>query len=175
MALPVKQQALTRSKFDDFHQVDDARITSYAMRYYINPPDANCPVSFPVDATTRIQKSGVSWPMEQWRTDVESDLKGVNRFGSRVASRPDCERGSYNPERNPMNNTPLVPAPDESFPLLFQRLVNPPCTLRATGWNRWESLPHQPQLNFETPFDHFIPSRQLDKERCNTHKAVKPE
>ena len=164
MAAP-KQQALTRPRFDDFHQVDDMRITSYAMRYYLNPPDANCPVSFPVEATTRIQMSGASWPAGQWRTDVETDLKGINRFGSRIK----VDSALYNPETNRMNNIPLQAAPDENVPLLFERLVNPPCTLRATGWNRWESLPHQPQLTFETPFDHFIPSRTLDKEKCKTH------
>ena len=134
MALPVKQQALTRSKFDDFHQADDMRITSYALRYYVTPPDANCPTSFPVDATTRIQKSGASWVAGQWRTDVESDLRGITRFSSRVRSN---ER-LYNPDTNRMNNLPLEAAPDESTPQLFQRIVNPPCTLRATGWNRWE-------------------------------------
>ena len=175
MALPVKQQALTRPKFDDFHQVDDARITSYAARYYLNPPEANCPVSFPVDATVRLQKSGASWPQGQWRTDVETDLKGINRFGSRVTSRPECKEGAYNPDTNAMNNIPLVPAPDESFPMLFQRMTNPPCTLRATGWNRWDPLPHQPQMTFETPFDFFIPSRQLDKESCKTHRGFKRE
>jgi hypothetical protein len=75
----------------------------------------------------------------------------------------------YNPATNKMNQIPLESAPDENVPLLFQRLTNPPCTLRATGWNRWDSLPHQPQLTFETPFDFFIPSRTLDKERCKTH------
>ena len=160
-----KQQALTRPRFDDFHQVDDMRISSYAMRYQLNPPEANCFVSFPVEATTRIQKSGASWPVGQWRTDVESDLKGINRFGSRVK----VDSALYNPAPNKMNQIPLESAPDENVPLLFQRLTNPPCTLRATGWNRWESLPHQPQLTFETPFDFFIPSRTLDKERCKTH------
>ena len=164
--ISVKQQALTRSKFDDFHQADDMRITSYALRYYIAPPDANCPVSFPVDATTRIQQSGASWVAGQWRTDVESDLKGITRLGSRVRT----DGALYNPDTNRVNNIPLKAADDESMPHLFQRLTNPPCTLRATGWNRWEALPHNPQLNFETPFDHFIPSRSLDKERCKTHK-----
>lgn len=173
MALPVKQQALTRPKFDDFHQVDDARITSYALRYYVAPPDANCPTSYPVDATTRIQKSGASWVAGQWRTDVESDLKGINRFGSRVFNA--VGRGVYNPDTNKMNNTPLAPAPDESVPLLFQRLVNPPCTLRATGWNRWQPMPHQPQQTFETPFDFFIPARLQDKERCRSHAARQME
>lgn len=165
MALSVKQQALTRSKFDDFHQSDDMRITSYAMRYYLNTPDTNCPTSYPVDATTRIQKSGASWPVGMWKTDVETDLKGINRLGSRVW----VDKKLYNPDTNRVNNTPLQAAPDESTPQLFQRLVNPPCTLRATGWNRWEALPHQPQLTFETPFDHFIPSKMLDKEKAKTH------
>jgi hypothetical protein len=162
-----KQQALTRPKFDDFHQVDDMRITSYALRYYLNPPDANCPVSFPVEATTRIQASGNSWPQGQWRTDVESDLKGVNRLSSRVRDNAVL----YNPETNKMNKVPLEAAPDENVPLLFQRLVNPPCTLRATGWNRWVPLPHQPQQTYETPFDYFIPARNLDKEKCRTHSG----
>ena len=143
------------------------RITSYAQRYYLNPPEANCPVSFPVEATTRIQMSGASWPAGQWRTDVETDLKGINRFGSRVAD----FNALYNPTTNKLNQIPLQSAPDENVPLLFQRLVNPPCTLRATGWNRWEALPHQPQLVFETPFDHFIPARTRDKERCKTQEG----
>jgi hypothetical protein len=167
MALPVKQQALTRPKFDDFHQTDDMRITSYAMRYYLNPPEANCPVSFPVQATTRIQKSGASWPQGQWRTDVETDLRGINRFSSRVR----CDEALYHPDTNQLNKVPLVAAPDESVPQLFQRLTDPPCTLRATGWNRWIPLPHQPQQSFETPFDFFIPAKSLDKERCKTHRG----
>ena len=165
MAFSVKQQALTRPKFDDFHQEDDMRITSYALRYYVNPPDANCPTSFPVDATVRIQKSGNSWPTGKWKTDVESDLKGINRVGNREW----CETKQYNPDKNGMNNTPYESAPDESFPTVFNRLNNPPCTLRGTGWNRWEALPHQPQLTFETPFDFFISARSQDKERCKTH------
>lgn len=171
MALPVKQQALTRPKFDDFHQIDDARITSYALRYYVNPPAANCPTSFPVDATVRLQKSGNSWVAGRWRTDVESDLKGINRFSQRVK----CDDKLYDPDTNIMNTTPLRAAPDESFPAVFNRLYNPPCTLRATGWNRWQPLPHQPQLTFETPFDFFIPARTLDKEACRTHHAPQTE
>jgi hypothetical protein len=86
-------------------------------------------------------------------------------MGSRIL----VDKKLYNPETNVMNNTPLTAAPDETIPFLFERLVNPPCTLRATGWNRWVPLPHQPQLNFETPFDFFIPSKSIDKEKYKTH------
>jgi len=155
------QQSWTHPRLDPFHQMDDMRITSYALRYYANPPEANCPSMFPVEPTTRIQSQGNSWPAAQWRTDVETDLKGINRYGNRVRA----EDKLYNPDTNKFNNTPLEHAQDGTFPLNFNRLHNPPCTLRATGWNRWQPLFHQPQETFEQPFDYFIPSRTIDKER----------
>jgi hypothetical protein len=161
----IKQQALTRPRFDDFHQIDDNRITSYAGRYYLNPPAANCPTTFPVNATTRIQKSGNSWVNGQWKTDIESDLKGIDRLGAKIR----CDDVQYNPNTNQFNSIPLQNAKDENIPMTFARLVDPPCTLRATGWNRWQPLFHNPQETFETPFDFFIPSKLIDKEKYNTH------
>ena len=166
MSCAPQQQALTRSKFDEFHQADDMRITSYAARYYLNVPNHNCPTTYVVNATTRLQLSGQSWVSGAWRTDVESDLKNINRLGTRVK----CEQ--YDPRTNKMNNTAYESPQDEVIPETFNRLNNPPCTLRATGWNRWISLPQQPQQTFETPFDFFIPSRTLDKERCKTHRST---
>lgn len=156
---------MSRSKFDDFHTQDDLRITSYALRYYLNSPGINCPESYVVDATTRIQKSGGGFVNNTWKTDVESDLKNINRLSTRVRD----NSIQHNPETNKFTNKEYSNPKDENFPLLFNRLYNPPCTLRATGWNRWEGLPHQPQLNFETPFDFFIPSRDIDKEKGKTH------
>ena len=71
---------MTRSKWDEFHTHDDLRITSYAVKYYANPPGINCPQSYPVDATTRIQHSGGGYVNDTWKTDVESDLKNINRL-----------------------------------------------------------------------------------------------
>jgi hypothetical protein len=160
-----RQTALTRSKFDLIKQADDMRITSYGGAYRLNEPNKNCPTSFVVNATSRIQGSGAGWVSNEWKTNVESDLKGINRLGSRVRG----ENIQYNPETNVMNKKGYTNAPDEVFHETFNRLNNPPCTLRASGWNRWEPLPHNPQLTTETPFDFFIPSRLQDKERCKTH------
>jgi hypothetical protein len=160
-----QQQSWTRPRMDTHHMMDDMRITSYSLRYQLNPPEANCPSMFPVEPTTRIQRNnGDAWVKGQWRTDVETDLKGINRFGNRVR----CDEVLYNPETNRMNQTPLETPQDGSFPLTFNRLTNAPCTLRATGWNRWQPLFHDPQASFEQPFDWFIPSRDLDKERCSS-------
>jgi hypothetical protein len=163
----IVQQALTRLRNDPFHQVDDMRITSYASRYYLNPPAANCPTTYSVQATTRLQKSGASWVEGEWKTDVESDLKGINRMASKIR----CEDAQYHPEQNRMNRKGFQHAQDENLPMTFARLVDPPCTLRTTGWNRWHSLFHNPQETFETPFDFFIPSRGIDKEKYNTHSS----
>jgi len=167
MAIRVTQQSTTRNRYDEFHQVDDNRISTYAGRYALNAPAARCPTTFPANATIRLQMSGASWPEAQWRTDVETDLRGVGRFSSRIK----CDDVLYNPATNAMNKVPLENAPDEIVPLTFARLVDPPCTLRATGWNRFDPLFHNPQETFETPFDFFVPSRLTDKERFSTHKA----
>jgi hypothetical protein len=150
----------TRSKYDNFHQQDDMRITSYSIRYQLDKPEHNCPSSFPAEPTVRLQYSGASWLEGQWKTDIESDLKNINRLGNRVKN----NRIQYNPETNKVNQHSMVNAPDLTLGVTHQRLYNPPCTLRATGWNRWEYLPHNPQDNFETPFDFFIPSRTQSKD-----------
>lgn len=162
------QQALTRLKNDPFHQADDMRITSYAARYQLNPPAANCPITFPVNATTRLQKSGGSWVEGEWKTDVESDLKGITRLASKIRN----ESAQYHPDTNRMNQRGMGHAMDEDMPQTFARLVDPACTLRTTGWNRWHPLFHNPQETFETPFDFFIPTRDLDKEKYNTHRQT---
>jgi len=150
----------TRSKYDNFHQQDDMRITSYSIRYQLDKPEHNCPSSFPAEPTVRLQYSGASWLEGQWRTDIESDLKNINRLGNRVKN----NIIQYNPLTNKINQIAMVDAPDVTLGGTYQRLYNPPCTLRATGWNRWDTLPHNPQDNFETPFDFFIPSRTQSKD-----------
>jgi hypothetical protein len=60
------------------------RITSYSARYQLEKPEHNCPTSFPAEPTIRLQYSGASWLQGQWKTDVESDLKNINRLGTRV-------------------------------------------------------------------------------------------
>ena len=150
----------TRSKYDNFHQQDDMRITSYSIRYQLDKPEHNCPSSFPAEPSIRLQYSGASWLANQWKTDIESDLRNINRLGNRVKN----NAIQYNPLTNKINQGVMVDAPDVTLGVTYQKLYNPPCTLRATGWNRFETLPHNPQDNFETPFDFLIPSRTQSKD-----------
>jgi len=155
---------LTSSKWDEFHTIDDNRISTYAGRYQLNVPMAQAFDAFVVDPTIRLQKTGQSWVAGQWKTDVESDLRNLARTDVRNRA------ANYNPETNRMNNNGLQNAPDGKFAVNFVGQTQPACTLRGTGWNRWEPLLRNPQEHFETPFDYFIPSRLLDKEKCrNNH------
>ena len=161
-----KQANLTSSKWDDIHQADDQRISTYAGRYAF-VPFRNCFESFPVNATTRLQESGNGWVSGKWRTEVESDLKGIGRPPSKWRE----DTLLYDPRTNEMNQAGYTNGHDENFPLNFNRMTNPPCTLRTTGWNRWHPLFRNPQAAFETPFDHLIPSRDIDKYKARTHKV----
>lgn len=161
-----RQTALTRPKWDDIHQADDLRIATFAGRYAFTP-FRNCPASFPVNPTTRIQESGASYVSGKWKTEVESDLRGIGRPPTRWRA----DNLLYNPNTNDINNSGLTSLEDENHPQVFNRVSNPPCTLRATGWNRWQPLFHNPQSTFETPFDFFIPSRDIDKLKCRTHNV----
>ena len=156
-------RALTSSKWDDFHMVDDNRIATYASRYYLNVPQAQGQYTYIVEPTIRLQKNGQSLVNGKWKTDVESDLRNLSRTSTKVR----CD--NYNPETNQMTNHILKNAPDGNFAVNFVGQTQPACTLRGTGWNRWEPLLRNPQQHFETPFDHFIPSRLLDKEKCKTY------
>jgi hypothetical protein len=78
---------MTRSKWDDFHTQDDLRITSYALKYYVNSPGINCPESYVVDPTSRIQKSGsgfgIAYPNQapdgkHWDVGIYSFLEHIN-------------------------------------------------------------------------------------------------
>ena len=161
-----RQTNLTRSKWDDIHQADDLRIATYAGRYAFTP-FRNCPESFPVNPTTRIQESGASYVSGKWKTEVESDLKGIGRPPTKWRA----DSLLYNPDTNPMNRAGVTHPEDENHPQNFNRISNPPCTLRSKGWNRWQPLFHNPQPTFETPFDFFIPSRDIDKHKCRTHNV----
>lgn len=57
-------------------------------------------------------------------------------------------------------------------PVEDTRLVNPPCTLRGTGFNRWEWMCLNPQERVEIPFDYNISNRIVVKDN---HRPCVPK
>jgi hypothetical protein len=54
--------------------------------------------------------------------------------------------------------------PETAFPRTYERLVDPPCTLRGSGWNRWEWLCQNPQEDVMMPFEWLVDSRHAAKD-----------
>jgi hypothetical protein len=102
---------------------------------------------------------GASLNSQFIKTDVESDLLNLNRPTTKTI----CNQ--YDPTTDKINQAESELMKEESFPQTFSRLVDPPCTMRSTGWNRWEWLCENPQENAMMPFDNNITSRLQQKDQ----------
>ena len=89
--------------------------------------------------------------------DVESDLHNLSRRASRDPM--GMYRGGGGPPlvcgapANSSQASLVAAAACAALSAVDTRLANPPCTLRGTGWNRWEWLCQDPQASAIRPFD----------------------
>ena len=146
---------MTRYRHDINKMVENNEISTGPGRWALGVPNAYGNAAYIPEPTIRMQKWGAAHDMSSTKTDVESDLRNLARPSVRVA----C--GSYSP--NDAGRT-LTAMPETSFPETHARLVDPPCTLRGTGWNRWEWLCQNPQENVMMPFEWAVDSRQSNKD-----------
>lgn len=151
-------RALTRYKHDIGKMVENNEISTGPGRWALGVPNAYGNVAYIPDVTTINQKWGASHIMTSTKTDVESDL--TNR--GRPTVRTTC--GQYQPEQGHALAKRLTPMPEASFPQTATHLVDPPCTLRGTGINRWQWLCENPQENVMMPFEHLVNSQQASKD-----------
>ena len=113
--------------------------------YMLSVPKNNCDKEcFYTSPYIRLNKVGVSKCKNMDLIDVDSELMGLNNVASKCPKpfNPGCETVNF----ADCNNTFL--SPEDT------KISNPPCTLRGTGWNRWEWLCENPQdksmMNFQT-------------------------
>ena len=91
--------------------------------------------------------------------DADSELMGITRkYGK-------CDQAKYNPHRDAIKCTTerqgtFIPDMDTED----CRLSNPPCTLRCTGWNRFEWLCKDPQDTALEPFASAVDYRRVAKD-----------
>ncbi len=152
-------QNMNRRKYDGCKTSDDLRVTTGPGRYQLDEPNKYCDACFAPEPTIRQQKWGASLNSQFTKTDVESDLLNINRPTTKTA----CNL--YNPLKNDVNAAQTEPVKECSFPQTFTRLVDPPCTMRSTGWNRWEWLCDNPQETVMVPFDNLITTRLQQKDQ----------
>lgn len=146
---------MNRRTYDGCKTGDDLRVSTGPGRYQLNAPPQYCNACFAPEPTVRQQKWGATLNNGYIKTDVESDLLNLNRPTTKMT----CNQ--YDPTKNAMNTTQSSsePVKECSFPQTHTRLVDPPCTGRATGWNRWEWLCDNPQETVMIPFDNQVTTR----------------
>jgi hypothetical protein len=126
----------------------------------------SCARDIPADPYMRWQAWGPGFCEPGSVVDVGSELLGLNYKSTR------CNGKQYNPyasskevasmnqcKANGKTEPRACMAPTENT-----RLSNPPCTLRGTGWNRWEWLCYDPQETAIMPFDAYINYRIVAKD-----------
>lgn len=153
-----------------------------------NNLDANCEGCYPYSPDIRLQSQGDSLLKDTFLVDVDSELSGLNRKLSKdplkdyipccpnslckgglpcgggvleecaFCSQNDGKRGSR------ANDSNLKHFKDCMFVTEPTRLSNGPCTLRGTGWNRFEWLCNDPQERVTIPFDWNIDTKVIQKD-----------
>ena len=149
-------RAFTRSRYDVCKMVENNAITTGPSRYTLGVPNAYGNAVFVPNPTIRMQLWGASHDMSSTKTDVESDLLNLSRPNGRVP----C--GQYQAGQD--SRRTLTAMPEREFPQVDSRLVDPPCTLRGSGWNRWSWLCEDPQAAVMMPFEHQVDSRHAARD-----------
>jgi hypothetical protein len=154
--------SLTRLNQDECTYEQNLRQSTLPGEYMVNVPHSRCQEKFVADPQIRMssqvrQPSGVSRCASKHIIDVDSELRNITRPAT------NCPKGKFLGEKY----CDLVHFEDDTnirTPTEDTRLSNPPCTLRGTGWNRWEWLCQNPQDKALVPFDFNINYRLIAKD-----------
>jgi len=148
--------------------------------YQLTRPDNQVIPVLPRDPRFVAQTSGVSISKNTSLIDIDSELIGINRNLTRCPDRqymPDgnasfhcgAQTGNVRNGCQPfdkvcIDNTKVLKFADNGLYSEDCRLSNPPCTLRGTGFNRWEALNADPQERVLHEFDYEINTKLLSKD-----------
>lgn len=157
--------AQTSLKFDSCSYEEKLRRSVGPGMYAVATPANDChgcAKDIPADPYLRYQAWGPGFCAPGAAVDDESEVRGLNYKASK------CTTDSYLPGKWAPKGV-CTPAGSAANPGCLRpteptRLSNPPCTLRATGWNRWEWLCYNPQDHAIRPFDWFTPYRTVVKD-----------
>lgn len=141
--------------------------------YYTGQPRQDCQACFPEDTNYIIGshnigpiQHGISGATCEPLIDVNSELLGLTRPAT------NCPTNKYQKPKDTQKVCDLhIPPTCKTMKSEDTRLSNPPCTLRGTGWNRWEWLCTNPQDNATIPFDFNISNRLIAKDN---HRPLIP-
>ena len=153
--------SMNRLKMDPCTYTFDLKQSVGPGQYTVGTPRVDCEACFAADPAVRMSSvprvsTGVSVSPDSL-TDVESELFLLTRKAS------GCPIQKFLPTSR--EGGPLRSFPDcKTLPREDTRLSNPTCTLRCSGWNRFEWLCQNPQEKALVPFDFNINNRVVVKD-----------
>ena len=174
--------SFTRSHYDTCAHEQYLSETVGTGIYMLGTPRNSCePCIASANPYIRLQSQGASVSKDSSLIDVDSELLGITRNLSQCPERKympgvnaaglcgseaGCTQkgcnGKFCVNHQKKTNNVRV---ENCFPKTEDtKLSNPPCTLRGTGWNRWEYLERNPQERVEIPYDHQIDTKLLSKD-----------
>ena len=161
--------ALSSLRFDDGAYKATLRQSVGPGNYVLDGLKPHCGACLPLDPRLTVGTSGASLCGGQL-VDVESELHNITRRAT--LSPAGMYRGDGGPPSICPGNARLQPfATCDAIAAVDTRLANPPCTLRGTGWNRWEWLCRDPQANAMMPFDAYVDTSLVVKDNHRPYVA----
>jgi hypothetical protein len=142
------------------------RVTTGPGMYMLGTPSNDCgndcSRDIPADPYFRYQKFGQNTCPPGSAVDDGSELEGLNYRTTK------CSKDQYLPGKYSAKGACSVPGTTRVRsclpPTEDTRLSNPACTLRSTGWNRWEWLCWNPQDRALVPFEREVSYRIVAKD-----------
>ena len=125
---------------------------------------ASCGKDVPNDPYLRWQSWGPGFCEPGSTVDVGSELLGLSYKNTKCAAEQFVPGKYVPPVGGVCSPAGKYPVRGCMAPTEDTRLSNPPCTLRATGWNRWEWLCYNPQEKAVVPFAYEVSNRILVKD-----------
>lgn len=124
--------------------------------YYLGTPRVDCNGCFFPSPDVILNRYGAA-VCDKNLIDVDSEMLGITRKIS------NCPMDKFIPSDKDFCKVNKL---RDCYGLTREdtKISNPPCTLRGTGWNRWEWLCQNPQDNALIPFDWNINNRLVVKD-----------
>lgn len=166
---------MSQLRYDNCTYSTDLRQSVGPGQYLLGTPWPNCSPCHQTDTRIQLGTGGVSIcgpPQQRPMIDVESELYNITRPASGCPARNFMPPLDKNGAPRPFCTLQAQPdCRETNLPTEDTRLNNPPCTLRGTGWNRWEWLCQDPQEKALVSFDTMVDTAIVAKDNHRPHLA----
>jgi hypothetical protein len=150
--------SFAKLSYDNCAYTTDLKESLKPGEYMLNTPKNDCDSNTFFDSPyIRLGKTGVATCKNKELVDVHSELLGLNMKAVKCPEKRSFDSDYCDNKQLQIENNTFMDSEDT-------KMSNPPCTLRGTGWNRWEWLHTDPQEKAIVPFNINMDNRIIVKD-----------